>query len=96
MMSVFYNTGKGVKTDLEKGVEWYQRADSHSDRLFAQMAIARHYEKGYGFAKDENEAMRWYHRAASQGMAQAQAELGDIYSMQKDFGEAFFQQTVSS
>jgi TPR repeat protein len=59
----------------------------------AQNNVATVYESGgRGVPRDEVEAARWFHRAAEQGSADAQNNLGAMYSEGRgtlqDFGEA--------
>jgi TPR repeat protein len=49
------------------------------------------YERGRGVAQDYAEAVRWYRKAAEQGHANAQFNLGNMYSnLQFNLGNMYF------
>jgi hypothetical protein len=68
----------GYPRDLEKAVQWYQRAADrgHAEAQY-QMAISC--LKGRGLQQDDVQAAVWYRRAAEQDHGSAQYQLGEMY-----------------
>ncbi len=74
-----YATGKGVKRDSRRAVEWYRKA-AEQGLAGAQYALALDYLHGNGVDADQAKGASWLRKAADQGMASAQLELGYCYS----------------
>lgn len=87
-----YIYGRGVSTDISKGVGLIQQA---ADRNFApaQSELGRMYEKGEKVRKDALNAVELYKKAAAQGDVGAQTSLGSMYKngegIPKDAVKAF-------
>ncbi len=71
-----YKDGKGVKTDFDKAIFWYEKAAIQDD-IVAQYSLATILEKE---KKDYNKAFAWYEEAAKQGALRAQYSLGLLYA----------------
>ena len=66
----------------EKSPEEGVRAEAEKGNAKAQFLLGSNYGSGLsGFKKDEAEAVKWYRKAADQGLADAQAALGVMYSI---------------
>ena len=61
---------------LSGGTAWPRSRASPS----AQFNLGKMYELGRGVTQDDAEAVRWYRLAAEQGHADAQYNLGNMYS----------------
>ena len=73
-----YYYGKGVPTDYEKAIEWYEKAAEQGHEE-AQYALGLMYQNGKGVAQDDQQAFEWYRKAAEQGHSDAQNHLGRMY-----------------
>ncbi len=62
----FYLEGLGVEKNLDKAVEWTQKAADHGD-WDGQYNLAWFYEEGIGLERDMAQAIFWYRKAALQG-----------------------------
>ncbi|MCD7756010.1 MAG: sel1 repeat family protein [Firmicutes bacterium] len=62
----FYLEGLGVEKNLDKAVEWTQKAADHGD-WDGQYNLAWFYEEGSGLERDMAQAIFWYRKAALQG-----------------------------
>lgn len=73
-----YYTGKGVKKDYSKAIEYYKLA---ADMGYEQaiLGLANCYFKGEGTPKNYNEAAKLYQKLAQKGNVEAIAILGDCY-----------------
>src|SRR5262249_26239434 len=90
-LGVQYENGRGVRKDLGKAAELYQKA---ADQGYppAQYNLGLLYEHGEGVPKDLGKARELYQKAADQGYALAQCNLGLFYQngqgVPKDLGKA--------
>jgi TPR repeat protein len=77
-MGILYNFGDGVPQDIDKAIQWYQRA---VDQGFpkAEYNLGMIYESDQWGRANHAEAMRLLESAAKNGFAPAQFELGEIY-----------------
>lgn len=69
-----YNNGEGVPKDIDKAIEWYQKAADQGN-ADAQNALGLAFKS----AKDDIKAIEWFRKAADQGHADAQLNLGRAY-----------------
>jgi len=74
-----YETGNGVKKDLNAALNWYRKA-ADQGVVMAQINLGVMYEDGKGALQDYQEALNWYRKAADQGYAIAQFKLGAMYA----------------
>ncbi|MCX8639339.1 sel1 repeat family protein [Gilliamella sp. B3172] len=70
--------GQGVEPDIQKAIEWYQKAASQGHAL-AQTNLAYFYLLGIGVEKDEQKAFTLYQQAANQQLPAAIKTLGFLY-----------------
>jgi TPR repeat protein len=77
-LGVLYFTGRGVRKDLERAVEWYRRAAAQGLAV-AQSALGLSYYRGDGVEQNYAQARKWFGKAAEQGLAWAQYNLGVMY-----------------
>ena len=54
----FYLNGTGVKKDIQKGIEWYEKA-SETDEGYAARQLAKLYAEGGIIPVDEERAAYW-------------------------------------
>lgn len=83
-----YEEGTGVKADLRRAVQWYQRA-AKQGYAPAQFTMGTFYSLGKGVTKNLNEATKYFEKAAMQGYNLATVNLAmmaEIYD--KDFDKA--------
>ncbi len=85
-----YYNGNGVETDYKKAVEWYLKA-ANSGNPNAQYMLGECWEKGRGIQapRNDNTAINWYTLSAKQGFLDAQKHLTYMYSMKRNYVEAF-------
>ncbi|OCG39561.1 hypothetical protein A9G28_09250 [Gilliamella sp. Fer1-1] len=70
--------GQGVEPDLQKAIEWYQKAANQGHAL-AQTNLAYFYLFGIGVDKNENHAFTLYEQAANQQFVPAIRTLAFMY-----------------
>ena len=70
--------GQGVEPDIQKAIEWYQKAASQGHAQ-AQTNLAYFYLLGIGIEKDEQKAFTLYQQAANQQLPAAIKTLGFLY-----------------
>lgn len=73
-----YESGQGVKQNLQQAAYWYTRAAKEGD-VAAQYVIATMHQKGKGMPMDLQQAVYWFTQAANQGDAIAQFQLGVFF-----------------
>ena len=73
-LGILYENGQGVEKDLEKAREWYSKAAS-LDHAGSQLAVCDFFFRDGKL----DEALIWCKLAAEQGVARAQAKVGDMY-----------------
>jgi localization factor PodJL len=78
-----YADGRGVKTDLKKAAEWYEKS-AELGLAPAQYRAGNFYEKGLGVARDVKKAKTWYQLAANQGNASAMHNLAVLFATGAD------------
>ena len=72
-----YSRGWGVPRDEADAIRWFQMANSvDSDGPPTDWSLV----EGYGMQKDPQKAAYWYQQAAGKGHAEAQFNLGRLYS----------------
>jgi len=71
--------GRGVKTNLAEGAEWYRKA-AEQGLAHAQFRLGMMYEQGRGVTKSRDAAMEWMRKAADQGYTLAELNLGWMYA----------------
>jgi hypothetical protein len=72
-----YSRGWGVPRDEADALRWFQMANSvESDGPPTDWAAV----EGHGIPRDPGQAAYWYRQAADQGHAEAQFNLGQLYS----------------
>ena len=87
-----YFEGKGVKKDLKKSLQWFQKAAKAGSGWGNHMAGAMH-ETGKGTSKNAKKAMVYYKAAADTGNTSAAFNLAVLYetgakpSLAKDYYE---------
>lgn len=75
-----YSRGWGVPRDEADAIRWFQMANSvESDGPPTDWANV----EGYGMPQDPEQAAYWYRQAADKGHAEAQFNLGGLYSSGK-------------
>ena len=74
-----YYSGRGVKKDYRKAIEWFRKAAGQG-YAFAQYDLGYMFEEGLGVDQDYREAIKWYRKAADQGHANAQNQLVKLQS----------------
>jgi len=88
-----YHTGKGVKKDMAKAFEWYEKAAAQNHPI-AQNNVGVFYEQGLSVGKSASKAAKWYREAAEWGYPYAQYNLGTLYlegrGVKRDEKEAQF------
>ncbi len=65
-LGVCYESGTGVKVNLEIAFEWYMKAAELGDAQ-AQFAIGWFHMTGNGVPVDEKKGLKWIHKATFQG-----------------------------
>lgn len=65
-LGYYYCSGKCVKKDIAKGIEWIRKAAEQGD-MVSQYTLGRYYLSGDGVPKDKAEAINWLRKAADQG-----------------------------
>lgn len=78
-----YANGRGVKADMQKAAEWYEKAAALGFAP-AQYRTGNLYEKGIGVTRDVKKAQDWYRQAAAQGNAGAMHNLAVLLAMGAD------------
>src|SRR5579883_2017669 len=73
-IAVRFAEGKGVATNYEEAVKWYDRA-AQAGLIPATFRLGTLYEKGLGVKKDADIARRYYVQAAERGNAKAMHNL---------------------
>lgn len=76
-LGYIYLSGKDVPRDSPKAVQYLQKANLG----YAQFLIGWTYLTGFGITKDIPRGLEWYTKSAESGYADAQYELGLIYSL---------------
>ena len=79
MMGAFYQSGNGVKPDLEKAVSWFTKA-AEKNHPGAQFSLAMLYLDGSLGNPDADTGAKWLEKAAPGGNPQAQYNLGLLYT----------------
>ena len=91
LLGEIYGEGLGVKRDLKKSFDWYQRAVKAGD-VSALFAVGMQYMQGIGVKRDRDEGAKWLRRAADKGHAAAAYNLPLLYLegqvFRQDFAEA--------
>lgn len=77
-MAVYYITGEGVETDIEKATYWFMKAAEQGDAQ-AQHNLALNYENGEGIEKDFIKAFKWMRKAAEQRYPPSLYSLARMY-----------------
>ena len=77
-LALLYLKGLGVKRDVGKAAELYERA-GQLGFVIAQFNLANLYYDGQGVSRDKKQAARWYAAAASGGHTKAQFYLAQMY-----------------
>ena len=87
MLGRLYEDGDGVKKDIPKAIEWFEKAAAKGDADAQNSAGIYHSWKGR-----YDEAFKWYTKAAAQGHAAAEYNLGFLYDdgrgVKKDISKA--------
>lgn len=77
-LAVYYITGEGVETDIEKATYWFMKAAEQGDAM-AQHNLALNYEDGKGIEKDFIEAFKWMRKSAEQRYPPSLYSLARMY-----------------
>ena len=98
-IGLMYQTGKAVRKDAEKALEWFTRSfaplkeQAEKGDAEAQHKMGVIYINGRGVKKDAPEALRWYEQAAAQEYPNSQYNLGNLYAsgreVKRDMKAAF-------
>ena len=88
-LGVKYNKGINVEQDLEKALEYYEKA-ANLNHTQAQYTLGTMYAKGYYVHKDIEKAFYWYEKAANQNHPESQYRLAGLYYMQQDYEKAYY------
>jgi TPR repeat protein len=75
-----YDLGEGVPKDVEKAVQWWEKAAEHGN-VSAQVSLGEVYSLGAGVPKNYAAAVRWWKKAAEQGDVTAEGNLGTAYGL---------------
>ena len=110
-LGVIYSKGKDeVGIDINSAIKWYGKAFSLGEgkglsflKEHSKDSVAQFYlSSGYDYIKDYKEALKWLFESASNGYAEAQYKLGNLYrtgysDLQKNDREAlkWFQKAES-
>lgn len=78
LLGMMYETGKGVREDPGRAVEYYRRGAKLGD-IYAQFNLAVSYNTGIGVPMNYRAAVKWYRKAAEQGASFAQYSLATMY-----------------
>ena len=84
--AIYYN-GLGVKKDLKKWLEWYQKA-AKQGYLSAKYNLGKVYFYGKAVPKDFKEAAKWFQLAAEQGNKDAKKALKIVEAELGEFGKS--------
>ena len=76
-LGFIYGNGRGVPTDYQKALYWYQMAAVRGNPD-AQFKVGLHHDFGLGVEPNQLVAFSWYKQAADQGHAIAQYNLGEL------------------
>ncbi len=71
-------SGEGLPKDVDKAVEWLQKAAAQQ-HPGAMNAMGTLFEEGAGVPKDEKKAIEWYEKSAKLGFPLAQMNLSESY-----------------
>jgi TPR repeat protein len=88
-IGVMYQQGLGTPKDLEKALQWYEKAAVGGDAR-AQYNLGLMHYTGEGTQQDFSTAAHWLAKSADQGFADAESQLGDMY----DAGEGVKQDHI--
>ena len=75
-----YERGRGVKKDLTKAVEWYQKAAS-AGQTSAQSRLGIMYFEGRGVKQNYKKALQLLNKAAKDNVPSAQFQLANMYEL---------------
>lgn len=84
LLSVIYQSGKGVKQDEYKAFEWCERA-AKQGYPEAQFQLGLMYFNGIGVTVDDDQALEWISRAADKEHPRAKTMLD--YMLNTDFSD---------
>ncbi|MFT5486483.1 MAG: hypothetical protein ACI9JL_001377 [Paracoccaceae bacterium] len=77
-LAVLYLSGRGVKRDVAKAVDWHRKA-ARQRLTSAQHGLGVFYYQGMGVKRDYAEALKWFRRAAAKGFAESEFNIGVMY-----------------
>lgn len=77
-LAILYLTGRGVKRDLSKAVEWHLKAAAQGLPA-AEHGLGVIYYQGLGVKQDYAQALVWFRRAAAKGFADSEFNIGVMY-----------------
>jgi uncharacterized protein len=83
-----FQTGDGVKQDLDKAFSYYFKAAELGDAE-AQVLVGSFYSLGISVKEDQKESVKWYERAAKQGDVTGLCALGECYKEGKGVPQNF-------
>jgi TPR repeat protein len=83
-----FQTGEGVKQDLDKAFSYYFKAAELGDAE-AQVLVGSFYSLGISVKEDQKESVRWYEKAAKQGDVTGLCALGECYKEGKGVPQNF-------
>jgi uncharacterized protein len=87
-LGLAYATGAGVKRDMLKAHEWWERAAAGGDISATYALGLMHAHTGFdGAVQDFGKAAEWFTKAANADYAWAQYSLGYLYEMGKGFAQ---------
>ncbi len=88
-----YENGFGVKKDLIKAFDLYQRASGRGIAE-AQFALAQMYLEGRGTVKNSRQGFEYTRRAAENGLAAAQYNLGIMYQQGNVVSQSYHKSAI--
>ena len=78
IIATMYNTGKGVKKDIDTAIRWYIQASNNGNASAAYM-LASKYRYGDGVIQDYEQALKFYTIASSKKDVPSMDALASMY-----------------
>lgn len=88
-IGLLYESGKGVKQDINEALSWYRKAAEKGDS-WGLFNLGRAYYHGLGVVKDANEALNYFLQSAAKNNEWGMNGAADTYHfLLKDYTKAF-------
>lgn len=78
IIATMYDTGKGVKKDIDTAIRWYIQA-SNNGNASAAYTVAHKYRYGDGVIQDYEQALKYYTIASSKKNVPSMVALASMY-----------------